>query len=448
MLKPLRLLKRRLSARLVLLIVSILPFYAVAEPSNPVRLIYAGTLLAVPGQPPESERTLVVKEGRIAAIKPGYLSAAEAGLEPGSVEIIDLKDVFVLPGLMDMHTHLTLQLGDPRFRNPIQGHAILSDVEMALDAAYYAERTLNAGFTTVRNMGSWGREIFALRDAIEAGKIRGPRVLAAGAYISATSGHGDIHGMRESVLAAFQPSGVCDGAAECRKAVRLQVKRGADVIKLTATGGASEDNGYREAPPELFDDELREIVSTAHSLGRKVGAHAHGTAGINAALRAGVDSVEHGTFLDKESVRLFKKTGAYLVPTLMLQDYFERGLNAMKTDLELQRRKAFLEQPDNVAMAYRAGVNIALGTDAGFFPHGENARELVWYVKIGMTEMEAIKTATVNAAALIGRSADLGTLEPGKLADLIAVPNNPLEDISALSHIAFVMKEGRVYRQR
>jgi imidazolonepropionase-like amidohydrolase len=295
-------------------------------------------------------------------------------------------------------------------------------------------------------MGSWGIEIFALRDAINAGKVRGPRVLAAGAYISATGGHGDIYGMREGVLASFQPSGICDGPAECRKAVRLQIKRGADVIKITATGGASEDNGYREAQAELFDDELREAVATAHSLGRKVGAHAHGTAGINAALRAGVDSIEHGSFLDQESIKLFKKSGAYLVPTLMLQDYFAEGIKHAKSDLGRSRRKAFLEQPDNVAKAYRAGVKIALGTDAGFFPHGENARELIWYVKIGMNEMDAIKTATVNAADLIGRSHDLGTLERGKFADLIATRENPLKDIEALTRVSFVMKEGKVYK--
>ncbi len=418
------------------------------ERQDEITLIHAGTLLAVPGKPPENNQTLVVINARIVNVREGFLSASEVGLKDVAVQTIDLKNAFVLPGMMDMHTHLTLELGDPRFRNPIQGHAILSDVEMAMDAVVYAGRTLDAGFTTVRNMGSWGREIFALRDAINAGKIPGPRVLAAGSYISATSGHGDIHGMREGVLAAFQPSGVCDGPSECRKAVRTQIKRGADLIKITATGGASEDNGYREAPQELFDDELIEAVVTAHSLGRKVGAHAHGTAGINAALKASVDSVEHGTFLDGESIKLFKKTGAFLVPTLTLQDYFSRGLKYAKSDIERTRREAFLEQPDNVAKAYKAGVKIAMGTDAGFFPHGENARELAWYVKVGMSEMDAIKTATVNSAELIGRTNDLGTLEVGKIADLIATRENPLRNIQALGKVVFVMKEGKVYKDK
>ena len=398
-----------------------------------------GTALVVPGEAPRPEVTLVVREGRIAAIREGY-----PPLAPGA-RAVDLREAFVLPGLIDCHTHLTHELSRTSRLERVEE----SDADRAIRAVVYARRTLEAGFTTVRNVGSSGDAIFALRDAIEKGWIPGPRILAAGESLSPTGGHSDeTLGYREDLFELPGPAlGICDGVAECRKGVRLQVKRGADVIKLVATGGVlSATNAGTEQ--QFFGDELTAIITTAHSLGRKVAAHAHGTRGILAALHAGVDSIEHGTYLDDEAIALFKETGAYLVPTLLAgqtvvdlaqdEGYFPAVI----------REKALRVGPvlaASLGRAYRAGVRIAFGTDSGVSRHGENWREFPLLVAAGVSPADALVFATRNAADLLGLD-DVGTLEVGMRADIIALPASPLEEISALGRVSFVMQAGRIVK--
>ncbi len=417
---------------------------AAAEPTT---IVHAGTLLAVPGNAPVGEQSIIIRNGRIAEIRPGFVTPADLGDDGADAQIVDLSKSFVLPGLIDSHTHLAGQLGPNRKINQV----IKSNADYTLDAAMYARRTLEAGFTTVRNVGTRQEEvIFALRDAIASGKAAGPRIVAGGASISATGGHGDVHGFRDEVLAVLATPSTCDGADDCRRAVRAKIKRGSDIVKITATGGVLSETAAGTGQ-QLFDDELVAIVETAHSLGRKVAAHAHGVDGINAALRAGVDSIEHGTFGNQESFRLYKQTGAYLVPTILAGvTVAEMAVNSTFMAPSV-REKSLLVGPqmlDMVRRAHRAGVKIAFGTDSGVSKHGENAREFALMVEAGMTPMEAIVAATVNASDLLSLSGEIGTLEPGKAADLIATAGSPLEDISELSRVTFVMRNGVTYKHQ
>ena len=413
-----------------------------AEESGKLTVIHAGTLLDVPGNPPKTRQTILVRGGRIIEIRAGLQSPEQLVPELQNVDVIDLTDSFILPGLIDAHVHLTLAYKSGRSAFEITGE------EMLMDGVVNARATLQAGFTTVRDVGarphSW--PLIVLRDAIEAGKIPGPRVFAAGNSISATGGHADYFDWPDHMLEVLETPGLCDDTGSCRRAVRRQFRQGADLIKINATGGGGERNGGRDDPPAFFPDEFAALVETARSLNLKVAAHAHGTAGINSALNAGVDSIEHGSFLDEESIRLFNATGAFLVPTLSVHNVLLAEIDDA-TGMMKQRIQNFLdEHPVNVGKAYRAGVRIALGTDAGIVPHGDNAHELEWYVSVGMTNQDAIKTATVNAAELLGIESDAGTLAGGKPADLIAVRGDPLEDITALRNVIFVMKSGRVYK--
>jgi imidazolonepropionase-like amidohydrolase len=412
-------------------------------------LLHAGALLTEPGKPPLGNSSVLVKHGRISAVLPGFVPPSDIP-RPGStdIEVIDLRRDFVLPGLIDCHTHITSEYSaNARLRRLEDNEA-----DYAIRGVVYARRTLEAGFTTVRNVGSGGNAAFALRDSINAGLIPGPRLLVAGESLSPTGGHSDgTLGYREdlfSVPGAMQ--GICDGGDACRAAVRSQVKRGADVIKLTATGGVL-SNTAAGTEQQFFDDELRAIVETAHLLGRKVAAHGHGTRGINAALRAGVDSIEHGTFLDDESVALFVERGAYLVPTVI----------AGKTVEERARIPGFFppsiaEKAKRVgpmiqgafAKALAGGVKIAFGTDSGVSAHGENAREFAYMVEVGMSEADAIRSATVNAADLLGLSGVIGSIQEGMAADLIATSFTPLVDVTELQRVVFVMKGGVVYKSR
>ena len=414
----------------------------VAEESGKLTVIHAGTLLDVPGTPAKSRQTILVQDGRIMEIRPGLLSPEQLAPEQETVEVIDLTDSFVLPGLIDAHVHLTLS--DKGGRSAFE----LTGEEMLMDGVVNARATLQAGFTTVRDVGarphSW--PVIVLRDAIEAGKIPGPRLLVAGNSISATGGHADYFDWPDHMLEGLETPGLCDDTGSCRRAVRRQFRQGADLIKINATMGGSERNGGRDDPPAFFTDEFAAIVETARSQNLKVAAHAHGTAGINAALNAGVDSIEHGSFLDEESIRLFNATGAFLVPTLSVHNVLLAEIGTA-TGMMKDRLQSFLdEHPVNVGNAYRAGVRIALGTDAGIVPHGDNAHELEWYVSVGMTNADAIITATVNAAELLGIENHAGTLAGGKSADLIAVRGDPLQDVAALKEVVFVMKSGRVYK--
>lgn len=422
--------------------------FAVAHAAD-YAVVHAARLLAVPGGSVTREQSVIIKDGKVDHIVAGYVDAAGAGANPDDkVAIYNLEDYFVLPGLIDGHVHITHE-NNPKARlERVED----SDPDVAIRAAGFARKTLMAGFTTVRDLGAFGGDaVFALRDGINRGDVVGPRIFAAGSIISVTGGHADgTQGYRDDIAELLHSSGVCDGVADCRRAVREQVRRGADQIKLTATAGVL-SNTAAGLEQQFFDDELKAIIDTAHLMGRKATAHAHGVNGINAALRAGVDSIEHGTYLDKESIRLFKKTGAYLVPTLLAgETVAEWAKDPNSFLLPPQRAKAAEVGPKMLDMARRAhegGVKIAFGTDSGVSKHGENAREFALLVKAGLTPMEAIYAATVAGADNLGKSELLGSLKPGKYGDLIAVKGDPLADVTELEHVDFVMKEGVVYKQ-
>jgi imidazolonepropionase-like amidohydrolase len=423
---------------------------AIATPAlaDDMAIIHAGQLLAVPGAPAQSERTIIIRNGKIEKIAAGYLDAAAVGAtDKDDVRIIDLKKSFVLPGLIDSHVHL---LGENNPNARLQT-VEMSDADDAIAGAGFAKKTLLAGFTTVRDVGAGpGDAIFALRDGIARGDVTGPRIFASGATISVTGGHGDgTQGYRDDIAHVLHSPAVCDGPADCRRAVREQIRRGADHIKLTATGGVL-SNTAAGLEQQFFDDELKAIVDSAHSMGRKVTAHAHGVAGINSALRAGVDSIEHGTYLDDESVRLFKKNGAYLVPTLLAgATVVEWAKNPDSFLLPPQRAKALQVGPIMHGMAekaHKAGVKIAFGTDTGVSRHGDNAKEFPLLVAAGLTPTEAIRAATVNAADHLGKSDVIGSIAPDKYADIIATDGDPTADVKELLDVDFVMKGGVVYK--
>lgn len=412
------------------------------EEPDIISIIQAGTLLDVPGTDAKSAQTIVIKNGRIESVHNGYMDAAQLKLDTADITVVDLKDSFVMPGLLDGHVHL-LARHAAKFRD-----TSISREERLITGIVNARATLQAGFTTVADLdagaNSW--PIIVLRNAVRAGEIDGPRILAAGSSISPTGGHGDFLDAPDHLLVGLTSSGICDGVAECRRAVRRQFRQGSDLIKVHATGGGNERTGGKHHDPSFMQDELETIVKTAHSLDLKVTAHAHATSGVNAALRAGVDSIEHGSFLDKESIRLFKKTGAYLLPTLdvqiMIANVLPKAPEAFRSRLELYKK----EHPENALRAYKAGVNIALGSDAGVIPHGANAQELVWMVKVGFSEADALKIGTVNTAEHLGLEKQVGQILPGMSADIIAVADNPLQNIKALEKVIFVMKQGRVYK--
>jgi len=413
-----------------------------------IAIVHAGKLLADPRGQVVREQSVVIRDGIIKAIQPGFVDGGAVGAGEGDrVTIHDLSDLFVLPGLIDSHVHITSE-NNPKGR--LQA-VEMSDPDRAILAAGFARKTLMAGFTTVRDVGSRGGDaVFALRDGIARGDVIGPRIFASGSTISVTGGHGDgTQGYRDDIAHLMHSTGVCDGVGDCRRAVREQVRRGADHIKLTATAGVL-SNTAAGLEQQFFKDELKAIMDTAHSMGRKVTAHAHGVNGINAALEAGVDSIEHGTYLDDASIRLFKKTGAYLVPTVLAGVTVSEWASDPDTFLTPpQQAKAAEVGPrmiDMVKRAYEGGVKIAFGTDTGVSAHGENAREFALLVEAGMSPQEAISAATIIAAEHLGQSERLGTLAPGKVADLIAVDGDPLADVRELETVDFVMKDGVAYK--
>ena len=401
--------------------------------------VQAGRLLADPATGKvETAKTLVIENGKVARIVDGYVA------EPGG-KVVDLKDSFVLPGLIDSHVHLT---GEQNPNGRLQA-VTRSAADDALVGAGFARKTLMAGFTTVADLGADNKAIFALREGIKRGDVPGPRVLAAGSAVSVHGGHGDVNGYSEEVMHVLRPTSVCSGADDCRRATREQVWLGADIIKITATGGVL-SNTAAGLNQQFSDAELSAIVETAHRMGRKVTAHAHGVDGINSFLKAGGDSIEHGTYLDADSIAAFKKNGAYLVPTLMAGDFVYRVASGPNNFLTpAQTAKALDAGPKMLAMAHRAhegGVKIAFGTDTGVSAHGDNAGEFALLVKAGLSPLEAIQTATVNAADHFSLSAEIGSLTPGKSADLIAVKGDPLKDVTELQRVTSVIKGGVVYK--
>ncbi|MGB0905995.1 MAG: amidohydrolase family protein [Maricaulaceae bacterium] len=425
------LLKASLATALAL---ALLP--ASAEGQEQDTLIHAGTVLAVPGLAPKTAQTLTLRDGKIVSVTDGYTISAGA-------KVIDLKDSFVLPGLIDSHVHLR---GEWNKNNRLDG-ATKSDGDVAYDAAMNARKTLEAGFTAVQDVGG-PLSVFALRDAIAAGKIPGPHIRASGPAVSVTGGHGDVHGYRHDILKVMQPPTICDGPSDCRRATRSAIKSGADVVKITATGGVL-SNTAAGTGQQFFEDELVAIVESAATMGRKVTAHAHSKGGIEAALKAGVKSIEHGTYMDTETTRLFKKHDATLIPTVLA------GMTVVDWATEggflppASAKKALEVGPqmqDMLRIAWENGVNVAFGTDTGVSKHGENAQEFIYMKKAGMSAQDSIKAATIKAAEHIGMKDQIGTLEAGKYADMIAVKGNPLTDIEELLDVDFVMKGGVVYK--
>ena len=412
-----------------------------AQPADVVTVIHAGKLLDKPGSPPRGPSTVIIRNGKIAEILSGHQQG------PAGATLIDLKDKFVLPGLIDSHVHLDSDAG---------GNAALieavtdSPARAAYRAAGNAKKTLMAGFTAVRNLGDGTGATLALRDAVAAGELPGPRIIDAGRSISTTSGHMDATlSVSEDLHDSIGQENLCDGVESCRQAIRKQVRRGVDVIKIATTGGVNSRIGAGLGR-QLFDDEVKALVDTAHLYGKKVAVHAHGDDGVNIALAAGADSIEHGTMMTDESIKLFKAAGAYYVPTLStVNSYLERlaaNPNAYPPDVLAKVQWRIGVTGKSLAKAYPAGVKIAFGTDAGVSKHGRNADEFELMVKHGMPASAAIQAATMNAATLLGVEKEVGSLEPGKAADLIAVAGDPIADITILKIVRFVMKDGRVFK--
>ncbi len=403
--------------------------------------IYCGNLINGIDDKVKKEMTIIVEKNKIIDVKKGYVEPVSR-----SAKIIDLRDKTVMPGWMDMHVHLEGEYDQNSYLNRFT----LNDADRAFDAVGNAKITLMAGFTTVRELGGSGVNI-ALRKAINSGDIVGPRVYTAGKSIAITGGHADpTNGYRKDLL-TYPPGpsdGVADGADECRKAVRQQVKNGSDLIKITATGGVLSvaRDGHR---PQFTEEEVRAIVETANDFGIKVAAHAHGDEGMQRAVRGGVASIEHGTMMSEETMELMKKYGTYYVPTITAGKAVADSAKVKGFYPEIVVPKALEIGPkiqNTFAKAYKKGVKIAFGTDAGVFPHGNNALEFVYMTEVGMPAMEAIQSATMGAADLLGVTDVLGSVEKGKLADIIAVQDNPLENIETVLEVKFVMKDGVVYK--
>jgi imidazolonepropionase-like amidohydrolase len=406
------------------------------DASQKTAAIRAGVLIDGTGAAPVKNAVILVQGGRIVKVGPGLAI-------PANAEVIDLSAKTVLPGFIDAHTHLTTQNGSERTldRNSATG------ADFALVGAINAKRMLMAGFTTVRDLGSTGLADVAVKHAIERGDYPGPRMFVSLFIISATGGHGDPTNGDNPFIESTSPDGVANGADELRAKVRWLVKYGADQIKFAATGGGL-SKGDRPQSQTYSEEEMRALIDEAHRLGVKVATHAHGTEGIKTAVRAGVDSVEHGIYLDEEGCRLMIQHGTYFVPTLWIVDeYFDRYKIWNIPPYANEKISAFIPiAKKSVDMAIRMGVKIALGTDAGVGEHALAGKEFAAYVRHGLTPMQSIEAGTANAAKLIGDYQDFGSVEAGKFADLVAVDGDPLQDIKILQTVKFVMKEGKVYK--
>ena len=412
-----------------------------AAAADAATLIHAGRLIDGVSDAARERVTIVVDGGRIVAVEPGFRDGSAGD------DVVDLSAATVMPGLMDMHVHLSFQ----QSRNTELEAVKKGEADLAYDSVPYAERTLLAGFTTVRNLGDEFNVSIALRRAIEAGKVRGPRIFTAGRAIGSTGGHADVSNAFGPFLSSTDPrlNTVCNGPDSCREAVRQRYKDGADSIKIMATGGVLSQAKSGTAA-QFTDEELTAIISTAHDYGMKVAAHAHGTEGVKRAVRAGVDSIEHGTFMDDEAMRLMKQKGTHYVPTISAGRWVYEQAQDPTYFPAIIRPKALEVGPliqKTFARTYQAGVTIMFGTDTGVGPHGGNAREFGFMVEAGMPAMAAIRSATIVPARYLGIDDRLGSIEKGKVADIVAVPGDPLVDIHAMEHVNFVMKEGVVYKR-
>ncbi|MCR5872666.1 amidohydrolase family protein [Sphingomonas sp. J344] len=426
------------AATLALLVAT--PLAAQTAAPAKVQYIHAGTLLAKPGEAPRGASTIVVRDGKVVEIRDGFVAPE------GGAELIDLKDRYVLPGLIDMHVHF-YSSGYP-LQSRMEGNT--KDLEdQFVGAAGRARATLEAGFTTVRDLGGEARGVRALRDAINRGELAGPTIINAGRMISVHAGHGDANGLNREVahLEREEANHLCNGADDCRRATRDQIFTGAEVIKFAASGGVGSNiAGGLEA--QMTFDEMKAIVDTAHAFGRKVTAHAHGKSGIDMAIRAGVDSIEHGSFIDDETVKLFKDKGVYLVPTIHA---FESVIRQARAGERPPASAAKAEEVSKVVKqshrrAIAGGVKIAFGTDSGVGPHGTNALEFTYMNQVGLAPVAAIRAATVDAAAALGQSNRIGALAPGMDADIIAVASDPVADLRQMEKVQFVMRRGVVFK--
>jgi len=395
-------------------------------------VIRAGHLLDVKTGKTLSNQTIVIQGDKIVSV------GADAQI-PAGATVVDLSNATVLPGLIDAHTHITMTTN---FGYSTLGISVPRE---ALYGARNARVTLDAGFTTIRNVGASGFADVALRDAINAGDVPGPRMLVSGPALGITGGHCD-----ENFLPFewhVQAEGVADGIEAVQHKTREVIKYGADLIKICATGGVL-SHGDNPQASQFTLEEMKAIVADAHRLGRKVAAHAHGAQGIRWAAEAGVDSIEHGSYIDDAAIAEMKKDGTYLVPTLYLSDWFLANVEKTGASPELvaKGREVMPEARKNVARAFAAGVKVGFGTDAAVYPHGLNAREFAVMVKLGLTPLQALQAATINDADLLGWPDKVGTLEPGKWADVIAVDGDPLADVTTLERVKFVMKGGEVVR--
>ncbi len=407
-----------------------------AQDEPPVTAVRCGWLIDGTGAPPKQDAVIIIEGDRIKAV---------GRTIPDGATVIDLSDKYVLPGLIDCHTHVTMLLeGNWRYRWTEESAPLT-----ALKGTRYVREMLEAGFTTCRNVGAAEFVDVALRDAINAGYIVGPRLFVSAHAVGMTGGHCDLNGFRPDLSAHFEDirSGRADGVDEVRKAVRYQIKHGADVIKTCATGGVLSAGDEVGATQYSFE-ELKVMVEEAAMAGRKVAAHAHGNEGIKRAVRAGVASIEHGSILDDEAIELMKKHGTYLVPTRYVGEVVKEMSEAGTLPPGIAEKAAKIQplMEESFKKAVKARVKIAFGTDVGVFPHGDSAKEFKHMVEAGMTPMEAIVAATRNAADLLDQSDNLGTIAPGRFADLIAVDQNPLDDITRLENVVFVMKAGKVYK--
>jgi imidazolonepropionase-like amidohydrolase len=400
------------------------------------QVILAGNLIADANAGPSGPATIIVTDGRIVSVTKG----TDRATAPDGATVIDLSGKTIVPGLIDLHVHLT---GDPG--GDFRDEAVDPDEWGVVMGVKNAALTVKAGFTTVREAGSGQNTAFVLRRGTAEGKIVGPRIVAAGPALSIVGGHGDVTGFRKDVLAALDTGYTCTGPLECAEKVRKASRLGADVIKITATGGVLSQQG-RGLEAHFTADEMTSIAGTAHSLGLKVMAHAHGARGIEAAAAAGIDTIDHGTFADEAALKVMKAKGTALVPTLMaLEGVRARlGKGIYTPTVEVKARQAVEAAGRQVTRAKAAGVTIAFGTDAGVFEHGSNAGEFALMVKAGMSNKEALASATTVAADELGMASEIGKIAVGYSADMIAVAANPLDDIRTLEKVDWVMVRGRV----
>jgi len=412
---------------------------AVAQTQRPGELvIHAGRVIDGTSTQARGRTTIRITGDRIVSVTDGWA-------DPAGAELLDLKAFTLMPGLIDMHTHITQEgTADSLVRS-----VTMTATDAAIESTVYARKTLDAGFTTVRNLGADGGADVSLRRAINLGIVAGPRIWTARSGLSITGGHGDTGGLRPDLAADSNwMNGIVDGPDEAMKAVRYQHKYGADVIKFTATGGVLSIGDSGDAQ-QFTDDEMQAIVESAHILGMKVAAHAHGKRGIEAAIRAGVDSIEHGTYGDDETFALYRKHGTYLVPTILAgKTVAELAAKPGHFHPSVQAKAATIGPliQEMFQRAHAAGVKIAFGTDSGVSAHGDNAREFGYMVEAGMKPIDAILAATRNAAELLGASNSVGSIQPGRFADIVGVAGDPIADISEMRRVRFVMKGGVVHR--